>query len=89
MAHDKHPGGVGHQLAQGIGHDPALNLGALLQLLGAAAVELEVELVLDHHLVAAPAQGHLHRQGRVLEQLGQGVGVLADADGQGGLDARG
>ena len=88
VAHDKHPGGVGHQLAQGVGHDPALDLGALLQLLG-AAVELKVELVLDNRLVAAPAQGHLHRQGRVLEQLGQGVGVLADSDGQGGLDARG
>ena len=46
VAHDKHPGGVGHQLAQGVGHDPALDLGALLQLLGAAAVELKVELFL-------------------------------------------
>ena len=89
VAHDEHGGGVGHQLAQGVGHDPALHLGALLQLLGAAAEELEVELVLHHHLVAAAAQGHLHRQGGVLKQVAEGVPVLADADGQGGLDARG
>ena len=72
-----------------LGHDPALNLGALLQLLGAAAVELEVELVLDHHLVAAPAQRHVQGQGGEFVELPGRGAVAAEADGEGGGDAVG
>ena len=84
MAHDIDLRGVGHQLVQGAGHDPGLHLGALFRGLAAAAVELEVHLPPDHRLVAAPAQGHVQAEAGVLVQLRHGVGVLADADGEGG-----
>ena len=82
VAHDKDIGGVGDELGQGIGHDPALDLGALFHLLVPAAVELEVEFVLHHRLVAAPGEGHLDGEGGVLEELVEAGGVLAHADGQ-------
>ena len=82
VAHDKDVGGVGDELGQGVGHDPALDLGALFHLLVPAAVELEVELVLHHRLVAAPGQRHLDGEGGVLEELVEAGGVLAHADGQ-------
>ena len=88
VAGDEQSGGVGGQLAQGVGHDPALDLGALFGLLGPAAVELEVELVLDNRLIAAPGQSHVDGQRGILEQLLEAVGILADADGHGGRDAR-
>ena len=89
MPHDKDVGGVGNQLAQRAGHDPAFDLGAPLQLLGMAAEKFKVELVLDDHLVAAPGQGHFHREGGVLKELLEGIGVPADADGEGGRHALG
>ena len=89
VAHDEQAGGVGHQGGQGVGHDPALDLGALLRLLGAAAEELKSELVADDRLVAAPGQGHLNGQVGVLEQLLEGVAVHSDADGEGGGQAAG
>ena len=89
MAHDEHLGGVGHQSGQGVGHDPALYFRALLRLLGAAAVELEGELVADDGLVAAPGQGHVDGQVGKLEQLPIVLPVLAHADGQCGVDAAG
>ena len=82
VAHNKDSGGVGHQLPQGVGHHPALHLGALLRLLAPAAVELKVKLVFDDRLVPATAQGHLQGQGGKLKQLLEGVRLLADADGQ-------
>ena len=89
VAHDVHLPGVVHQLAQGVGHDPGLHLGALLGALGPAAVKLEVQPVLHHRLVAAPAQSHLQGQGRVFEQGVEAVGVPAHADGQGSRHAAG
>ena len=89
VAHDKHLGGVGHQGGQGVGHDTAFYLGALFRLLGAAAVELEGELVAYHRLVAAPGQGHVDGQVGKLEQLPIVLPVLAHADGEGGGDAAG
>ena len=89
VAHDEHLGGVGHQSGQGVGHDPALHLGALLCLFGAAAVELEGELVADDGLIAAPGQGHVDGQVGKLEQLPIGLPVLAHADGQCGVDTAG
>ena len=59
VAHDEHLGGVGDQRGQGVGHDPALYLGPLLRLLGAATIELEGKLVADDCLVASAGQGHV------------------------------
>ena len=89
MSHDEHTGGVGDQGGQGVGHHAAFDLGALLRLLGAAAVELEGVLIADDRLVAAPGQGHIQRQVGKTEQLLEAVAVLADADGQAGIDAAG
>ena len=77
VAHDEHAGGVRHQLAQGGGHDPALDLGALLGLLGPATEELEVEAVFHHRLIATPGQGHLHGQRGKAVQVRRGLPVHA------------
>ena len=87
VAHDVDLPRVGDQLPQSLGHDPALDLGALFRGLGPAAVELEVQAVLHHRLVAAPAEGHLDGLFRPLEALLIALAVLAHADGQGGGDA--
>ena len=84
VAHDIDLGRVGHQLVQGAGHDPGLHLGALFRGLAAAAVELEVHLSPDHRLVSAPAEGHLQAETGVAVQLRHSVGILANADGEGG-----
>ena len=89
VPHDQHLRGRGRQLPQGVGHDPALDLGTLLQLLGTSTVELKVDLVFNNRLVAAPGQGHLHRQRGVLKQLIQSLRVPANADGQRGRNAVG
>ena len=52
-------------------------------------VELKVDLVFNNRLVAAPGQGHLHRQRGVLKQLIQSLRVPANADGQRGRNAVG
>ena len=87
VAHDEHLRGVGDQRGQGVGHHPALHLGALLRLLGPPSVELEGKLVADHRLVAPPGQGHVDGQVGKVQQLLKAVAVLADADGQRGVDA--
>ena len=89
MAHDEHPGGVGDQLAQSVGHDPAFDLGALLHLLIVPAVKLKVEFIFDDGLVAAPGQGHLDGEGGVLQQFPEAGGVPPHADGKGGGHAVG
>ena len=84
VAHDEHLALSGQQLRQSGGHHPAFYLGAALGLLGPAADEGEVRPVLDDHLVAPPAQGHVQGHRGVLVQLPGTPGVAADADGQGG-----
>ena len=86
VAHDVDLTGVGDELAQGLGHNPALYLGPLLCGLGPAAVELEVQAVLHHGLIAAPAQAHLDGLLRPAEGVLVAVAVPAHADGQGGAD---
>ncbi|MPM91375.1 hypothetical protein SDC9_138503 [bioreactor metagenome] len=89
MSHDKDLGGISDQLAQRVGHHPALDLGALFGFLGAPAVKLKIEPPLDHRLVSPSGKGHLDGQRRILKQLAQGGGILADADGERGRDATG
>ena len=89
MAHDKDIRGVGNELAQCIGHDTALHLGALLHLLAAAAVEFEVEFVFHHGLVAAPGEGHLDGERGILQQFLKTGGVFPHADGERGGHAAG
>ena len=78
--------GAGQQLGQGGGHHAALDLGPALGLFRAAAEEGKVVAVFDHHLVAAPAEGHVQRQGGVFVELPGGLPVAAEADGEGGGD---
>ena len=89
MTHDKDIRGVGNELAQCIGHDTALYLGALLHLLAAAAVEFEVEFVFHHGLVAAPGEGHLDGERGILQQFLETGGVFPHADGERGGHAAG
>ena len=84
VTHDVHLLGIVDQLTQSVGHDAGLDLGTFFGGLAAAAVELEVHTVLDHGLIAAAGEGHLQRQGGVLEQLLEAVLVPAHADGQRG-----
>ena len=84
VAHDIDLAGVADQVVEGLGHDPALYLGPLLRALAAAAVELEVQAVLHHRLVPAPAQGHLNAFVGALVQLLKGFAVLADAEKRSG-----
>ena len=84
VAHDVHVARLVHQLAQSIGHNTGLHLGALLGGLGAAAVELKVAAILHHGLVAAPAEGHLQGHGGVLEQGLVALAVPAHANRQRG-----
>ena len=87
VTHNIDLSGIGHQLAEGVGHDPGLDLGALLRGLAAAAIELEIHLSPDHRLVAAPAEGHLQGQIGVFIEFLHAVGTAADADGERGMDA--
>ena len=89
VAHNKDLRGIGNQGGEGVGHDTAFHLCALFRLFGAAAVKLKSKLVADHRLIAAPGQGHVDGQVGKVEQLLVAVPVLADADGQGGIDAAG
>ena len=89
VAHDDDLAGAGQQLREGGGHDPALDLGAALGLLGPAADEEEVLAVFQHHLVAAPAQGHVQGQGGELLELPGVPGVPAYPHGEGGGHAVG
>ena len=83
MAHNQHVGGLGHQLLQGTGHNPGLDLGAALGFFCLAAVEGEVVTILHHCLIAAAAQGHFDAQGcKVVAFLEIGA-VFSDADAQG------
>ena len=88
VSHDKDGGGGLDQLAQCVGHDPALDLGVPLRLLGTAAVKLKVKPVFDHRLVAAPGEGHLYGKACKVHHVPE-AGVHADADGEGGADAVG
>ena len=89
VSHDKDVGGVGDQLAQRAGHDPALDLGTPLQLLGVAAENSKLNLFLMTTWSPPRERGHFHREGGVLEELLEGIGVPADADGEGGRHALG
>ena len=89
VAHDQHAGGIPHQFGQGIGHDAGLDLGAFLHLQAAPAVEFKVQPVFDDHLVAAAGQGQIHRHIGELQALGQVLGLLAEADADGGVDTAG
>ena len=59
MSHDKDLRGILDQGGQGACHDAAFDLGMLFRILRPAAIELKVEAVFDHSLVAAPGKGHL------------------------------
>ena len=87
MAHEEHLAAVPDELHQGVGHDTGFDLGALFQLLAAAAVELKGGLGLDNGLVATTGQGHVDAQGRILVQFLQGALAFAHADGQRGAEA--
>ena len=86
MAHDVDLSRVCDQLPEGVGHHAGFHFGPLLRGLGTAAVEGEIHLVPHHRLVAAPAQSHFQRQLGVFIQLRDAGRILADADGQRGVD---
>ena len=86
VPHNKHLGRVGNQRRQGVCHHPALHLGALLRLLGAAPIELKGKLVADDRLVPPSGQGHVDGQIGKVQQLAVAVSILTDTDGEGGID---
>ena len=87
VAHDIDLLGIVDQLAQRIGHHAGFHLRALLRGLGAPAVKVEIQPVLDHGLVTAAGQRHFQCHGGILEQLLKAVAVAADTDGQRGRHA--
>jgi hypothetical protein len=87
VSHGENHGGVVHQLAQGVGHDARLHLGALFRLLGAAAEKFKGEAVFNNHLIAAPGERHLYGKGGELEQVVIGVRILSDSNADGCGDA--
>ena len=89
VAHHENAAGLGNQGAHRGGHDPGLDLAAALGLGGPAAVEGEVEPVLDDRLIAAAGQRHLQGQGGEIIVLLEAGAVLAHAEGKGGRDAVG
>ena len=89
VPHDKQAGGVGHQGREGISHDTAFHLGALLCLLGTASKKLKGELIADDGLITPAGQRHLDGEIGELHQLLEGGAVFAHADGQGGGQAAG
>ena len=84
MAHDEHPAALTDELHEGVGGDTGADLAPVLCLPGSAAEEGEVQPVLHHRLVAAPAQGHFDGQGGKFIALLKGGTVHTQADGQGG-----
>ena len=86
VAHDVDLSRVRDQLSESVGHHTGFHFGPLLRGLGAAAVEGEVHLIPHHRLIAAPAQCHFQRELGVFVQLRDAGRILADADGQGGVD---
>ena len=89
VTHHQHPGGILHQLRQGVGHNPGLDLGAFFHLIAPAAVELKAHAVFDDGLVAAPAQGQFRGHIRKLQHLAEVLPVDAQADADGSADACG
>ena len=58
VPHDEHAVRVRNQFAQRVCHHAGLDFRAGLHLAAASAVELEIETVLDHCLIAAARQSH-------------------------------
>ena len=89
MAHDEHMAALTDELHQGVGGNPGANLAAVVRLGAAAAVEGEVQPVLNDRLVAAPAQGHFNAQGREVIALLKIRAVHAQANGDGSRQSGG
>ena len=80
VTHDEHLGGVLYKFGKSVGHNAGLDLGALLYLEAAPAVELEAHLVLDDGLVAAAGECKLPCHVRELERFAEIVRIRAEAD---------
>ena len=89
VAHDVNIVGFGDELHHGVGIDTGADFAPVLHLLVAAAVEVEVQPILDDRLVTAAAQAHLHRQGGKFVALLEGGAVHTQTKGDGGGDADG
>ena len=89
MPHDEHMAALTDELHQGIGGNPGANLASVIRLPLPAAVEAEIEPILDNRLVAAPAQSHFDAQGRKIIALVKAGSVHAQADRKGGGQAGG
>lgn len=72
-----------NQLAECLGHNTGLDLGALFHALGETAVEIVAVLGTHGGLVAAAALGHFQRLTGHLVRLTDGGRLPSDTDGQG------
>ena len=83
VSHNEHLAALPDQLHEGVGGDTGTHLAAVIGFGTLAAVEGEVDPILDNRLVAAPAEGHLDGQsGEVVAFLEVGA-VHAQTDGHG------
>ena len=89
VSHDEHMAALADQLHQRVGGDPGANLAAVIRLPVPSAVEAEIEAVLHHRLIAAPAQGHFNAEGSEIVALLKIPAVHAKADGDGRGQASG
>ena len=87
MTHDQHLRRIAHKLGEGVRHDAGLDLRALLDLIAAAAEELEAEPVFDDRLIAAARERKLYGDGCVLQRLRERGRVHAEAEAYRGVDA--
>ena len=80
MPHREHAIFRFHDLAHGLRLDAGLDSGMALPALGLAAEELHLAIPVQHRLVSAAPQGHLHRRPGVFIILVIVVAAHADAD---------
>ena len=80
VSHDIDRARLPDELGQRTRHHAGFDARMPLRFLGAAAVEGEVEPVLDDGLVAAAGKGHLDGEGREAVILREAPAVLADAE---------
>ena len=89
MPHDEKAGRLLYEIGEGIGCNAGAHLGAFFHLASAAAEEGKACAVFDDGLVAASRERQLHRGLRGLHGVRKALGLRAEADADGCVDAGG